>query len=296
MRFTAQIVSLCHIVGFLSLAIASPNGVIRSPPSLVGRDLATVTEVLSDVGSGIDKLDSAVKSLPGDPDPVVNAAESLVSVINDGKSKVDKSDDLSLSDALGLQDPVQDLTKKAETLTDNLKSKKSGIQDAGLCSTTRSQISDINEASQKLIDSVVSKVPEAAQSIAKDLASDLTNVLNEAQDAFSESNCVDKKGSSTSKEVGASTTTKLPTETTDAGNPPSTTEIPPASTPESTGHSTGSTSIPVGTNTNKPYPPVIPTTAAGTATVTPTPPVVTAGGAVIAPAGALILGMAVVLI
>ncbi|KAJ3548451.1 hypothetical protein NM208_g998 [Fusarium decemcellulare] len=295
MRFTAQIVSLCHIVGFLSLAIASPNGVIRSPPSLVERDVATVTEVLSDVGSGIDKLDSTVKSLPGDPDPVVDAAESLVSVINDGKAKVDKSDDLSLADALALQDPVQDLTKKAETLTENLKAKRSGIQEAGLCSTTRSQVSDINEASQKLIDSVVSKVPEAAQSIAKDLASDLTNVLNEAQDAFSESNCADKEGSSTSKQAGASTT-KPATETTDAGNLPSTTEIPTVSTAGSVTLSTESTVVPVGTNTNKPYPPVIPTTTAGIATTTPTPPVVTAGGAVIAPAGALILGMAVVLI
>ncbi|KAM5345107.1 hypothetical protein ACJ41O_010969 [Fusarium nematophilum] len=284
MRFTAQIVSLCQIAGFLSLATASPDGVIRDPPSLVERDLATVTEVLNDVGSGIDNLDSAVKSFNGgDSGPVVDAAESLVSAINDGKSRVDDSDDLSLSDALALQDPVEDLTDKAQTLTDDLKDRKSAIQEAGLCGTTRSQITDINSASQELIDSVVSKVPEGAQSIARELASALIDVLNDAQDAFSESNCADTGGASTSGQAVSNTAPA--TGTTDAGSLPSTADIPPASTTESASLPIDSTAAPV-----------VPPTPSDGATATPSAPVVTAGAAVIAPAGALVLGMAAVFI
>ncbi|KAF5603300.1 cell wall protein [Fusarium pseudocircinatum] len=294
MRFTTQVLSLSQLAGFLSLALASPSGVIRDPPSLVQRDLATITGVLNDVGSGIDDLDSAVKAFKGDSDPVVDAAESLVSVINDGKTKVDKSDDLSLSDALGLQDPVKDLTKQAETLTDDLKAKKPQLQEAGLCGTTRAQISNINDASKKLIASVVSKVPEAAQGIAEDLASGLTDVLNDAQDAFSEKNCVDKKGSSTSKQVAS--TTEPAAGTTEAGSLPSTADKPTVSATESASQASSTAAASVTDNTDKPYPPIVSTTAGEAEISTPTPPIVTAGAAIVVPAGAIVLGMAALLI
>ncbi|KAF4456628.1 cell wall protein [Fusarium austroafricanum] len=294
MHFTAQTLSLFHLAGFLSLAIASPNSVIRDRPSLVQRDLATVTGVLNDVGSGIDGLDSAVKAFKGNSDPVVDAAEKLVSVINAGKTKVDKSDDLSLSDALGLQDPVKDLTKKAETLTDDLKAKRPQIQEAGLCGTTRTQISDINTASKKLIASVVSKVPKAAQGIAENLASGLTDVLNEAQDAFSEKNCVDKNGSSPSKQVDS--TTGPAAASTEAGSLSSTADRPTTSAPESAGQETSTTVASATDITDKPYPPVVPTATGESKTATPTPPIITAGAAIVGPAGAVVLGMAALLI
>ncbi|KAM0541761.1 hypothetical protein ACHAPJ_013118 [Fusarium lateritium] len=294
MRFSTKAVSLFHLIGFLSLTAASSDGVDRHPPSLVQRDLATVTGVLNHVGTGIDKLDSAVKAFKGDSDPVVDAAENLVKVINSGKTEVDKSDDLSLTDALALQDPVKSLTKKAETLTDDLKAKKSALQEAGLCATTRSQISEINGAAQKLIKSIVSKVPEAAQGIAEDLASSLTDVLNGAQDSFSESKCKDKEGSSTSKQ--AVSTTELATAPEDTGSLSSTSDktIVPAS--ESTGLPISSAVASASNNTYNPYPPIIPTTSGEIGTATPTPSLATAGASCIAPAGALVLGMAAMLI
>ncbi|KAH7175221.1 cell wall protein [Dactylonectria macrodidyma] len=294
MRFLAHIASVGVIFGFLSHTIASPDTIFQGPPSHVERDLATVTEVLSDVSSGIESLDSAVQSFSGDAGPVQDAAESLVSTINNGKSQVDDSDNLTLGDALGLQDPVQALTEKAQTLTNDLKAQKSAIEAAGLCSTTRSQISSINDASQGLIDSIISKVPEAAQSIAKELASGLTDVLNDAQDAFSESNCVDSDGSSISGP--APTTTSPETSTTEAVIVSSTANTLTTSVLGSTVIPSTSSVPLVTTNVTETYPPLIPSTTPEPTTIAPTPPVVTAGAAVVAPVGALLLGIAAVLV
>ncbi|KAJ4245280.1 hypothetical protein NW762_014150 [Fusarium torreyae] len=274
MRFSTQVVSLFHLIGFLSLTTASSDGVNRQPPSLVRRDLATVTGVFDDVGSGIDELDSAVKAFKGDSDPVVDTAENLVNVINGGKTEVDKSDDLSLTDALALQDPVRSLTNKAEALTNDLKAKKTAFQEAGLCVTTRSQISEINGASQKLIN--------------------LTDVLNGAQDSFSESKCRDKENSSTSKQVVS--TTELATALEETGSLSCTAENTIILASESTNLPTSSAVASTSNNTDKPYPPMIPTATGNFGTVTPTPSLATAGASFIVPAGFLVLGMAAMLI
>lgn len=173
----------------------------RDNPTLTERDVATITNVLGDVGSGIDDLDSAVQSYDGsDSTAVVDASKALLSTIQGGKTTVDGSGDLTLADALGLQSPVKDLTDKARNLSDNLQGKKDAIQGAGECSTTRKLVTDINEASKDLINAVISKVPSDAQPIAEGLASDLRKVLDDLQSAFSETGCVDsgnEGGSST---------------------------------------------------------------------------------------------------
>lgn len=173
-------------------SVLKSSFVIRDGSTLTERDVATVTNVLNDVGSGVETLDSAVQSYDGsDSSPVVDASQKLLGTIQDGKTTVDGSEDLSLGDALALQGPVEELTDKVQALADNLKGKKDTVQEAGECSTARELITNINGASQDLIDSVISKVPPAAQPIAEDLAADLRNILEDLQSAFSETGCVD---------------------------------------------------------------------------------------------------------
>ncbi|KFG77887.1 cell wall protein [Metarhizium anisopliae] len=250
------------------------NAVVLAAATGTYAQITVIQGVLTSVGSGIDGLNSAANGFNGDVDAVKSKADALVSAIKSGKTKVDSSSDLTLTDALGLTDPVQSLTKKGQTLADNFKAKRSDVEKAGACGTVRSELSDINTNSQALIKSVVSKVPQDAQTIAQSLAAGLTKVLGQAQDDFSESNCKDSGGSggSSSKTGGASeTSAAAPTTAAATG-----------------GHS--SASAPATT--------LAPTSAApsGNGTTGGNPPPVTAGASFLAPAGALVMAVAAALL
>lgn len=257
------------------LATSAVAGVVEPPTRVLERDLATVTGVISNVGNEIDNLDKAAKAFSGDQKPVVAAAEKLIQALKDGKTKVAGSDDLSLADALGLQEPVKALQAKGETLEKDFKAKRSEVEKAGACGTVRQNLGDINENSQALISAVVSKVPKDAQAIAKSLADGLTKVLNQAQDDFSEANCKDSTGGGSSSASGSAT--------------PSATG---SATPTATGSATGSTVVPTGSATTPSQP-----TGTGVPTKAPTQsPPVTAGAAVMAPAGVLAAVMAAIMV
>jgi hypothetical protein len=256
-----------------------------------------VQGVLDDVKSGIGSVGTAVQGFNGESGPLIDASEALVGTLTDGKTTVDGSSDLSLEDALGLQDPVKDLTTAAQSLVDELKAKKSAIAEGGFCDETREQITNINTASNSLIDAVVAKVPSAAQPIAEGLVADLKSVLQEAQDEFSEANCQNTGGGEESSSEPA------PTSTGGGGDDSS---APPTATPTQSGGSGGGDSSasptvsPTGSHvpTNSGITTATTTSSSGngTSTHTSTPPVVTGGAGAIVPAGALALGFAVLLV
>lgn len=235
-------------------------------------DLQAVKSVLSDVSQSIDSLNTAANGFDGNVDGVKSKADDLVSTIKKGKTTVDGSSDLQLEDAVGLTGPVQALTKKGQSLADNFKAKRSEVEKAGACGTVREELKDINDNSQALIKSVVSKVPKDAQSIAQSLASGLTKVLSQAQDDFSESNC---KNSGTPSQTGGSSQTSAQTSAA------------------ATETETGSATIPATT--------LAPTTTGAVPThpnngTTGVNPPVTAGASFLAPAGALVMAVAAALL
>ena len=304
MKFTSQLAIAALAVGASAHAVDSPSKVVRAVPNVV-RQIATVTGVLDQVGSGIQSLDSAVKGFSGSGGPLTSAANALTSTINQGTSTVSGSQDLSLTDALGLQAPVQALTAKAQTLTNDLLSKRSALEAAGLCETTRSEISDINTASQALIKATVAKVPKAAQAIAQALAAGLTKVLGEAQSDFSTANCVDKPGSGSTSSAPA---TSAPASTKPASSSPASSSPASSTAAASSAMATTSASGSVypssaassGSMTSGYVAPtttlVSATTSANGTSSTATPSastVVTAGAGYLAPAGALAMAMAV---
>lgn len=250
------------------------NAVVLAAATGTYAQITVIQGVLTEVGGGIDGLNSAASSFNGDVDAVKSKADALVSAIKSGKTKVDGSSDLTLNDALGLTDPVQALTKKGQSLADNFKAKRSDVEKAGACGTVRTELKDINDNSQALIKSVVSKVPKDAQTIAESLAAGLTKVLNQAQDDFSESNCKNSgnSGSSSSK-TGGSSQTSAAASTTAAATGGQTSASAPATT-------------------------LAPTSAApsGNGTTGGNPPPVTAGASFLAPAGALVMAVAAALL
>lgn len=154
------------------------------------RDLATITGVLSKVDTGINNLDTAVKAYTGGSGTnIISVANTLISTINAGKTTVDGQPQLSLADSLALQGPVKTITNSATTLVDDLTAKRSLIISNKLCATTRGLVTKIDSSANALIDSVVSKVPAAAQGIAEGLVADLKAVLAKAKANFSTANC-----------------------------------------------------------------------------------------------------------
>ncbi|KAG6005189.1 hypothetical protein E4U54_000379 [Claviceps lovelessii] len=265
-------------------------------------DIQIVTGVLVSVGNGIDGLNTAAQSFSGNVQNVKDKADALVTAIRNGKSTVDGSPDLTLQEALGLTDPVQGLTKKGQTLLATFKDKRSDVEKANACDTVRIELRDINERSSALIKAVVAKVPKDAQVVAQSLASQLTTVLTQAQNDFSEANCKNaggavNPGASSQTSAAPSNTANVSQTATEsvtqiasqtASQTASVTATETASETETATETTpGTTLIPSQTH--------VPTQG-GNATATGNPPNVTAGASFLAPAGALALAVAAALL
>lgn len=287
----------------ISIAVFSTAALSGLAP-IKARQIDVITSILESVGEGIEGVDSAATAYDGsDSSGLISASEDLVSTINEGTTTAEGSEDLDLEGALGLTGPVEELTDQATALVDNLTSKRDLIAENGECGTTREQVSNINTASNELIDAVISKVPEAAQDIAEGLAADLRAVLEEAQENFSEANCVDAEGGGgdeTTTEPTPEPTSEPTSEPTDGPTDAPTTEPTEAPTSEPTDAPTptptdGSTPAPTSTPTETPTG-VIPPPPGGNGTTTTPPPIPTGAAAGLFPAGALAIGLAAALL
>ncbi|KAK2592106.1 hypothetical protein QQS21_010212 [Conoideocrella luteorostrata] len=214
---------------------------------LMIRDLATITGVMSGIGTDLDGLDTAVKGFTSDPTNILTASNKLIADLKAGKTKVDPLPELSLTDALGLQTPAKSLQTKGDALLADFKAKRDALAAAGLCGPALQQATSINTASQDLIKSIVGKVPADAQSIAEGIVAPLIKDLQDAQDAFSPANCKD------SSSPPPPTTTKgvPPPPTTTKGAPPPTTTkgAPPPTTTKGAPPPTSTVAPPPGTGT-----------------------------------------------
>lgn len=232
--------------------------------------VSVIENILSNVSSGIEALGTAAENFNGDIDAVKVKAGDLVSTLKSAKTKIDASSDLSLTDAVGLKDPVQNLAKKSQMLADDFKSKRSDIEKANACDTVRTELSDISINSQSLIRSVISKAPKNAQSIAQQLADELTEVLDQSQDDFSESKCKNS-GSSIGTKTGSSSRTSTPTKSCGEISVTATALAPTTTTAITDGN-------------------------AGNSTLTGTSPPVTAGACFLAPASVIVMAVVAALL
>jgi hypothetical protein len=249
----------------LTLATTAMAGIVARS---AGDD---VKEIISTAGKDIDAVKSAADAYKGDKTDLVSAADKLVSDLKAGKTKVDGGDKLTAEDAINLTGPVGDLADKGSALTTALKERKPDVEKAGECKTVQDQIAAISSASNGLIESVVSKVPEAAQAIAKSLAGKLTTVLQQAESDYKD--CTNSGGSGGSS-TGSATGTATPTGTGSATG---------TATPTGTGSATA-------THSNGATTTSCPPSATGTGGVKPTSSQVTVptgAAALYAPAGVL---------
>ncbi|KAM0283747.1 hypothetical protein ACHAQH_002336 [Verticillium albo-atrum] len=179
----------------LSPALAEkPTPAGREAPALVARDLATVTGVINQVGTGISSLDRAVQSFTTDPTQVQQASQQLINTFRQGATSIQGSTELTLQEAIQLQQLVGGLQSSGQSLVRNLQAKKPAFQQANLCDIVRSQVADVTTGASGLIDAIVGKVPQAAQQIAAQMAAGFTRTLQESAQGFSAQNCVNAGG------------------------------------------------------------------------------------------------------
>lgn len=175
-------------------ALAAGVCATNLPRVVLERDLATIQGVIGDVSTKLTALNDAAQSFSGDASGLTSASADLSSTIKSGTSTVQGTETLTLTDAVSLQSTVQSLQTNAQTLVDNLASKKSAIEQAGLCDTVLQQSQGLSTDSQALIDAVVGKVPQEAQSIAQNLVAGFTATLQQNQANFAQGNCTNASG------------------------------------------------------------------------------------------------------
>lgn len=247
---------------FLSLFLAT--GIAAS---VLPRDLATIQAVLSSVATDLKGLTTATKGFNGDPSGLLDASNKVTQGLKTGDAKIQSLPDLSLTDALGLTGPANDLQTQGDALLAAIKDKKAAIAAADLCGVTLLQITDISTASDALVKTVVSKVPTAAQSIAQNLVAPLQKDLAEAKDLFSPANC--QNGGSGGGSTTQPTSASVPT-STKSTKPPSTTSAPAGPSNISTG-TTPTTTEPGHGNGTCPAASTVTVTSTDTKDCTPTP-------------------------
>lgn len=183
--------------------------------TIVERDAAPYKEIIDSITSNVEKLDSAVNKYDGsDKKPVVDAANTLVKSIDDGKTKIDGMGSIEASDALPLSQDLRGLNAKSQTLTEDLKKKRSTAAKAGECDTVRKAITDINSSAEGLVNSAVSKIPKAYQNLAQTFVDQFTQTFKDTKDYFSEQNCKNgQNGGSSPSGTGSPTTGTAPSGT-----------------------------------------------------------------------------------
>ena len=154
---------------------------------LVERDIATITAAVSNISSSLTQLQSKVQAFQG-VDQVADlntASTNVLSALNSGTAAAQGSAALSLTDALGLQDPIKSLGTTVDGTINALTAKKPAFDQAGISPVVADQLNQQRDASNKFATTVTSKVPAAAQEIAKNLAQPIQDSLNKGVAAFS---------------------------------------------------------------------------------------------------------------
>ncbi|KAK3192213.1 hypothetical protein K4F52_001843 [Lecanicillium sp. MT-2017a] len=162
--------------------------------TIVPRDLQTIKGVFDLIqGDIIDSTNKAVAWLtdPNPPEALLDSATKLINDVKDSKGVVEPTSKLSLADTLQLVTPVQELNKKAEALRSAFKDLRPKFSKDNVCDIVRDQFTILYDGGQALIDTIMSKVPPVAISVAKPQADKFIKTLNDAKVDFNEQNCID---------------------------------------------------------------------------------------------------------
>lgn len=228
--------SLAIPVATLALgAVAVPSNV-QYEASLVQRDVATISGVVSNINSVAGELATAINGFSGDVQSVEDAAAKVKSTIEEGVEKVKATSELTLLDALQLQPLVEGLTTTTNSIVDAAIAKKPDFVTAHAGATVLQQLKDQRAAAKNLADAITSKVPEAVRELAAQLSAGIDEAFARGIQEFA-----DQEGQPTD---GGEGSTAAPTPTDDDSGEGST--AAPTPTDDDSGAGSSSTRGPTG--------------------------------------------------
>ncbi|OAR03090.1 hypothetical protein LLEC1_07469 [Akanthomyces lecanii] len=169
--------------------VATP--VERSPPTLVERELATVTSVLADVTTGFNNLQQAAADFNGDAAPLKNEAASVISKVEAGTTAISNMKPLTVGECLALVGPSNDLAKQGDDLAKELESRIADVEKAKECDTVRGFLDKGVTDATALVAALKAKSPTAVQGIVQAQGNKIIDSLKKAQAAFTTDKCVD---------------------------------------------------------------------------------------------------------
>ncbi|KAL4890602.1 hydrophobic surface binding protein A-domain-containing protein [Aspergillus ambiguus] len=244
MRFSAL-----FTLGLATVAIATPTK--------VQRDAAPVESVISAIQDKTEALGTAINGYSGgDTSSVESASSDLISTIKSGVETVNSNGDLTSTDALALTSPVQDLTKKVESVVNSIIDKKSQFVSAGAGGTVLESLKAQYAAAQSLSDAISSKVPSSLSDLAAQLSAGITDAIQKGIDAYKDAANSGSSSSTSSAEqptstaTGGASTTGGSSPTTSAGS--STTSSPVIPSGSSAPSSSSVASTPAGSSAPMP--------------------------------------------
>ncbi|TLS30077.1 hypothetical protein PpBr36_03071 [Pyricularia pennisetigena] len=151
-------------------------------PAVVKRDLASIQGALKTIETSLGKLTTAVKGITTDPQsgpPVLSASDDLSKVIKQATTDINASQELSLQDALTLQQSSGGLTTAVKDTIDALKGKKDTLDQLGFTKIAVQTLQTQKTDSTALGKAIVSKIPAIGQSIAQQAVDQVTAQIDD---------------------------------------------------------------------------------------------------------------------
>ncbi|KAJ0150095.1 Cell wall mannoprotein 1, partial [Colletotrichum tanaceti] len=146
------------------------------------RQLQTIQGALTNVQDSLGQLDTAVKALSAsDPNSAANLLDSSNKVqaqLKEGTTQIQGAQELSLTDALTLQQSAGGLTGAVQTVVDDLVSKKPELDKLGATSIAVDQLKSQKAVAGDFSTAVVSKIPAIGQGIAQQSVDQVTTSLD----------------------------------------------------------------------------------------------------------------------
>ncbi|OLN93233.1 Cell wall mannoprotein 1-like protein 3 [Colletotrichum chlorophyti] len=157
---------------------------VALPASLVSkRQLQTIQGALTSVQDSLGQLDTAVKALSAqDPQSAANlldASNKVQSTLKQGTTQIQGAQELSLTDALTLQQSAGGLTGAVQTAVTDLVNKKPELDKLGATSVAVDQLKQQKTVAGDFSTAVVSKIPAIGQSIAQQSVDQVTQSLDQ---------------------------------------------------------------------------------------------------------------------
>ncbi|KAK1997040.1 hypothetical protein LX36DRAFT_90752 [Colletotrichum falcatum] len=171
-----------HFSTFFVQALIAGSAVAMPASLKSKRQLETIQGALQNVQDSLGQLDTSVKALSAaDPNSAANlldASNKVQASLKQGTTQIQGAQELSIGDALTLQQSAGGLTGAVQTVVDDLVSKKPELDKLQATSIAVDQLKQQKAVATDFSSAVVSKIPAIGQGIAQQSVDQVTNSLD----------------------------------------------------------------------------------------------------------------------